>query len=336
MDIDETLDAGTLDPAWGLPLDRPFLSRAATEAGCSRRQLDQLVALGLLRRPVKGVLVCADVTEDVALRAESLRLIAPPDAVVTDRHAAWLHGAEGALAPGEHLALQPISVVLPPRRGRLRNSITAGGERDLAEHDVTRIRGLAVTTRLRTAHDLGRRRWPDEALAGVDAMHRLPGFDHAAFLAGIERYAGRRWIRTLREVGPLADGRAESPAESILRLRCLECGIDVVPQFDLWDGDHHVARFDLAVPELRIAFEYDGEEWHSTPEQREHDRLRREAARRLGWLIVVIRKEHLFGQSRTAETRIREGYAEALRRAGRSPYWRLEPSRENRPHRDPA
>ncbi len=315
------LEARVVDPALGLPSAEPFAVARATEAGLTRRQLADLVDHGVLRRVVKGVLVVASAPDDVATRAAALRLVAPPDAVVTDRHAAWLHGAEGALAPGEHVALQPLSVVLPPGRGRLRNTISDGGERELAPRDITSVHGLRVTTALRTAHDLGRRRWPDEALAGVDSLHRVPGFDHGAFVAGIERYAGRRWIRTLRAVGPLADGRAESPAESILRLRCHECRIPVVPQYELWHDGVHVARFDMADPDLKVAFEYDGEEWHSTPEQRERDRRRREAAARLGWIIVVLRKEHLFGQLRSAETMIRAGYAQARERAGLSRHW---------------
>ena len=324
MDIDDMLTEGRLLPRLDLPNDAPFTARAAREAGLSRRQVDQLVVAGVLRRLVKGVLVAASVPDDVGLRARGLSLVTPLDAVVTDRHAAWLHGAEGTLAPGEHLAAQPLSVMLPPGRGRLRNTITSGGERELAPRDVTVVDGLLVTTVLRTAHDLGRRRWPDEALAGIDAMHRLPALDHDEFLAGIERYAGRRWVRTLRAVGPLADGRAESPAESVLRLRCHECGVPVVPQHELWHEGRHVARFDLAVPEVRAAFEYDGEEWHSSPRQRAHDKARRDEAQDLDWTNVVLRKEHLFGQDRAAETMIRAGYARARERAGLSPHWRLE------------
>ena len=50
-------------------------------------------------------------------------------------------------------------------------------------------------------------------------------------------------------------------------------------------------RLDLAYEELKIAIEYDGEEFHSTPEQRAHDEERRAALREEGWGVVVVRKD---------------------------------------------
>ena len=67
-----------------------------------------------------------------------------------------------------------------------------------------------------------------------------------------------RWVTTLRAIAPLADGRAESPGESVLRLRCIECGLKVEPQVEVWVGGFLVARLDLASVELLLAVEYDG------------------------------------------------------------------------------
>ena len=81
-----------------------------------------------------------------------------------------------------------------------------------------------------------------------------------------------------------------------------------------------MARFDLADPDLKFAVEYDGADWHSTPEQLARDRRRRDRARALGWTIVVIRSEDLFAQTLRAEELIRAGHRAARARANVATY----------------
>ena len=172
------------------------------------------------------------------LRAQCLSLATPQDAVITDRHAAWLLGAEMVLAPNEHLEVLPVSMYLPTGR-RLRNGLSLSGERQLRPEDITEVIGLPVTTKLRTAWDLGRVRSGERAISGLDQMLRLPGFPAEEFLAGVERFKRERWVTTLRALAPLADGRAESPPESILRLYWIDAGLPwPLPQLEVWvDGE---------------------------------------------------------------------------------------------------
>ncbi len=129
-----------LPPDFPLPLDRPFTYRTAQrEAGLDSNDLSWLVANGFLVRPIKGVYVAAHVPDSVDVRCACLRLVVPSDAVVCDRHAGWLHGAEMVLAPGEHLALDPIRVFLPAGRGRLRNGLADSGERTFRSDDVVEL-----------------------------------------------------------------------------------------------------------------------------------------------------------------------------------------------------
>src|SRR6478609_7448606 len=230
MDLPQMLYAGRLDDSFPLPPDRPFTRRMAEDAGVSRRAIDALLSFGVLRRPVKGAYVATDLADDLGLRAQCLRLVVPEDCVVVDRHAGWLHGAEMILAPGEHLALRPLSLFRPSGHGRLRNDLSASGERNLRRDDIVEVHGLRVSSPIRTAWDLGRVRWTDEAIAGMDAMLRLPTVDHHRLVAGVERFRGMRWVTVLRTMAPLADGRSESPGESVLRLRCIEAGVHLVPQ----------------------------------------------------------------------------------------------------------
>lgn len=319
MDLLDCLQHRRLDETFPLPADAPFTFAAARESGVSRRQLRDLVEHGLLRRPLRGVYVAAALRDDVALRAACLALVVPPDCVVVDRHAGWLLGAEMVLAPGEHLDLRPLSLFRPSGHGRLRNGLADSGERNLTRADVTEVHGLAVTTPIRTAWDLGRVRWTDEAITGLDAMLRTGAFTREELLAGVERFRGMRWVRTLRAVAPHADGRSESPGESVLRLRCIDNGVLTMrPQVEVWDCGRFVARLDLGDEDLAGGFEYDGDEWHTSPEQRAHDRDRRTATADAGWLVEPFVAADVFGPRRTCDRRIVELVQRARARRGLS------------------
>lgn len=317
MNLKQVEGQAFLDETCPLPLDRPFTTAQARSEGVGHNQLTWLVQHGYLRRPIKGVFVAAQVADSTWLRCQSLRLVVPEDCVVCDRHAGWLQGAEMVLAPNEHVHLRPISVFRPPGRGRLRNDLADSGERRFAAGDVIEVAGLRVTSPLRTAWDLGRVRWTDRAIAGIDAMLRLGRFSRNEFLEGIERFRGMRWVRVLRAVGPLGDARAQSPGESVLRLRWIEVNLPTpVPQLEVWRAGALLAVLDLASSDLRYAAEYDGAEWHSSPEQRAHDHRRRDAVRDERWVVDSFVAENLFGPRQDAEAKLRRGAAEARRRFG--------------------
>lgn len=305
MDLDTFLPHGRLDSMFPLPPTEPFTFASALAAGINRHMLRGLVSQGLVTRAISGVYIPAHLDDTPELRARALRLVVPDDCVVVDRHAGWLLGAPMVLAPGEHLALRPLSLYRPAGRGRLRNSLTSSGERNLVASDVTEVAGIQVTTPLRTALDLGRVRHASEAITGIDAMLRRGGFTRAEMLDSVRRFRGMRWVTTLRGVAPLADPRSESPGESVLRLRCHECGLpEMQPQLEVTDAGMFLARLDLADPRRRLAVEYDGAEWHGSPAQQEHDRSRRDAVRRTGWTVEAFTASDVFGPARTVEDRL--------------------------------
>jgi len=312
MDLNSWAHEPFLDARCPLPLDVPFTAPVAKALGVRRHHLTWLCRQGLLLQLLPGVYVAAQVPDGILVRAQALSLVVPDDCVIVDRHAGWLHGAEMVLAPNEHINIAPIRVFRPSGNGRLRNGLAESGERNLLPQDIMEIAGLAVTTALRTAWDLGRVRWPERALAALDAMLRLGLFSHDELLAGIERFRGQRWVTTLRAFAPLADGRAASPGESVLRLRWLDTGLPrPTPQFEVWVDGVLIAILDLAHPELGYAAEYDGEEWHTTPQQREHDRLRRRAVEEHGWVVDPFTKKNVFGRAADAPELLLAGAARA-------------------------
>ena len=304
-----------LDASCNLPLDVPFTAAVAQAAGVSQRLLRLWCRLGLLRQPIRKVYVAAQVPDSLMLRAQCLSLVAPEDAVICDRHAGWLLGAEMVLAPNEHLEVLPVSMYLPTGR-RLRNALADSGERRLRREDITEVMGIPVTTMLRTAWDLGRVRSRERSISAMDQMLRLRGFPVEEFLAGVERFRGERWVTMLRTLAPLADGRAESPPESILRLYWIDAGLPrPIPQLKIWVDGRLVARLDIGNLDILFAAEYDGVGWHSSPEQRRRDRSRRRAVRDQGFEVDVFKRKHVFGARRNVEVRLMQVAMEVNRRA---------------------
>ena len=167
----------------------------------------------------------------------------------------------------------------------------AGGTRDLRPGDWTVIDGVRVTTPIRTAMDLGCKLDRRRGLAAMDALMRAYDFTVDDMMRMLPRYFRRRGVRRLRTIVGLADPRAESPPESWVRLEIVDRGLPL-PALQHWVRIDGVPtyRLDLAYPHARVAVEYDGDEFHTTPEQRESDRLRRERLRELGWTIIVLTK----------------------------------------------
>ncbi len=279
-----------------LPLDRPFTFGQACAAGLSRRGLRRLLDQALLRRLLKGVYVAAQTPDTQLLRAHALQLVVPEGWVVTDESAGWLAGAGMILRPGAHLAAPPLTAFGTGDHDRLRNELVHSGTRALRTRDMTRVHGVLTTTPLRTALDLGRLRHRDRAIAALDELIGLGAFDLEDLRAELPRFRGMRGVRQLRALVPFADGRSESPGESILRLRFSDAGLPIPePQRDIFDaGGRFLGRADLLLEELRLIAEYDGERWHGE-EQAAHDSARRRAMRDAGYEVLVLKRGNLFG-----------------------------------------
>ena len=302
-----------------LPLDLPFTTGEALEAGVTRRTLSRLTELGYLRRMLRGVYVAAQVVDSLELRARALCRVVPRGAVVVDWTATWLY--TGTLPFGQHVEVPPVSIFRLPGHGRLRNQLCRSGDRTLRREDVQVIDGITVTTPLRTALDIGRLARRDDAIGGLDALLRTCTFSQAELLSHVGRFRGHRGVVQLRELAPRADGRAQSPGESVLRLRWLDLPSLPPPEPQVPILDHTGRErywLDLGVREIRFAAEYDGEEHHSDDADREHDRRRRAwIEQQHGWVIQPVRRSNVFGVTRDVESLLIEGVARARRELGR-------------------
>lgn len=286
----------------------PFTWLDARAAGITRRRLDDAVECHLARRVLRGVYVDASLDDTPLLRAQAARRVISPHSVLCDRTAAWVLGCDvhdyrelDVLPPIESYVLRGHDPTDRPE--------CDGGTRDLRPGDWSEVGGVRVTTPLRTAMDLGCKLDRRSALAAMDALMRMYDFTVDDMMRMLPRYFRRRGVRRLRTIVALADPRSESRSESWVRLEIIDRGLPTpVLQHWVWIDGVPTYRLDLAYPHARVAVEYDGEDFHSRPEQRERDRQRRAKLRELGWKVMVLTKDD-FSPERTDEWIRRLRYA---------------------------
>ncbi|KAB2810549.1 hypothetical protein F9L07_00835 [Pimelobacter simplex] len=311
------------------PFDgQPFTSLMARAGGISRHQVRDWVSSGRLRVVLYGVYVGAAAPDSVDLRARAAALVLPEHAVVSDRCAAWLLGVD-VLDPEEHDLAPVLEVVSAGGKGPSNRTGLLGGKRDLrADEVVTLPNGVRTTGPLRTACDIGCLRGRYRAIATIDGFRRAYGLTVTDFDAILPRYRGRRGVIQLRELIALSADRVDSPPESWVRLMIHDDGLPMpAAQVDLVVPGWGEARLENAYEHLRIAVEYDGEQFHSRVEDRERDDARRAALDAAGWIVFVLRRGDLAAAQRVVWLRELGG---AL--AARS----LEPSYRRRYARGPS
>jgi very-short-patch-repair endonuclease len=77
--------------------------------------------------------------------------------------------------------------------------------------------------------------------------------------------------------------------ESEARLRMIDAGLPTPElQYEIIDRCRQTWRVDFAWPDARVAVEYDGFDFHSSPEDLLRDRRKRSALQEVGWVVVSI------------------------------------------------
>jgi very-short-patch-repair endonuclease len=236
-----------------------------------------------LRREYGAVIrgVRKDSTEPPTVRdIRDALTVAYPRLVFIGWTAAALHGAgytDGRLP----------EIWLPTQRKRDNTVIRTG---HLPTEDVTTVLGRRATTGARTAIDLARYVYGDEAIAAVDQCLRIDEFDRSVTeISELRRYLathpglhrGRRVREVLREAGVGAD----SPWETYTRLAVHRSGMRLfVPQTPVPGTNHHV---DLGAVEFKVAVEYDGAP-HRESAQHKKDVKRWGEIGDAGWHVVLV------------------------------------------------
>ncbi len=304
-----------LDSRCPLPLDRPFTAAQARAWGVSGPLLRRLTSRALVREVVHGAYAVVQLPETIELRAAALALVVAKGAVVTDRTAAWLHGVDALPRSAPH---EPVPLdVFSADHSRLRRPGVHSGIRMLGEDDITTVGGVRLTTKLRTALDLGRSLPRYDAIGALDGFLRI-GVSRAALTASLDRFKGYRGVIQLRDLVPLADPRAESAPESALRLHAHDAGLPALqPQFwvhDEWGVPVH--RLDLALPALKYAAEYNGTRFHEGEDQERADEDRLRWFEHRDWVLDVFWKSDVYGRDADPARRLQDGVERARSRLG--------------------
>jgi hypothetical protein len=156
------------------------------------------------------------------------------------------------------------------------------------------IGGVAATTPVRTAFDLGRRRDTETAVIRLDALRQATDLKPEAVAALIERHRGERGLVRLRAALALSDAGAESPQETRTRLVLTAAGWRPThTQIEVFDGFDFVARIDMGWPKWKVGVEYDGQQHWTDPAVRNRDVERQAQLEALGWRIVRVNADML-------------------------------------------
>lgn len=284
---------------------QPVWTSAEAQTRLGKHRLDAAVRTGRLTRPWPGVVIRTIDRNDPATMAAAALLAAGPDAALSGPTAARMFGCTAIDSPKTHVTV-PYS-----RWVRSRGGLVVHHDR-FPRDDVVELDGLRVMTLDYVVTELLCTERKSTALACVDqALATLPAALHEEMrdriIDRLRRRDDRRGTISAGFLIEVADGKAESPAESWARLLVIEAGFPMpVLQHEIVDGTGRVVhRLDLAWPELRVALEYDGAEAHDGRQAADAERDARLSAR--GWLTVRATAEDLARPTRLV-TRLQDAF----------------------------
>jgi very-short-patch-repair endonuclease len=189
---------------------------------------------------------------------------------------------------GPHDAPAEVTV---PHRGQRSPAGLLVHRSHLLPGEIREVRGMRVTTPVRTAYDLARRGHLVERVVAVDRLANVHRFSPDLLLHFTARNPGARGNEGVPDVLAHADRRAGSPAETRLRMLILQGGL---PRPEVqWPVQDQQARtviwLDLAWPRHKIAVEYEGAH-HTRSDQVLRDAGRYTALVDDGWRIYRYTK----------------------------------------------
>ena len=294
--------------------------------GASARDIAASVSEGRLHRLLPGWYAPAPFWTEADAPTRQLTLLSAlrrsprPPPIFSHLSAATLHelpvwsgwlGWESAPDPGLAHVL-----VRPGARGNAAAAVMRHrSSRDPA--DVTQLRGFSCTTPDRTLLDLARTVPFPVALAAADAVlaqsvRRGSELDLAAWqewrarlLERARGLTGSRGVRAVRALAHLAHPLADSPLESVSRLRLLQLGIDVELQFPVASESGGTYRVDFRFAGLEVFGECDGSVKYREPEflrGRSLDAVIESERRRYNWICGVTGMRGVRWGAREART----------------------------------
>lgn len=257
-------------------VDGPFLGSEALSRGLVRKH--ELRSKYLAHFP--GVYFPADIRPNFAQRVEAAWLWSHRKGVVAGLTAARLYGT---LWVDDEL---PIELIWPNARPPKGVSTCAAA---LGNGETATLSRLPVTSRVRTAFDLARRRPLTAAVARLDAFANAALFDRADVLGLAARHRGVPGLRQVERALDLHDPGAQSPRETWLRLVVIDAGFPRPrTQIPVAVGGRTKYYLDMGWEDPKVALEYDGDQHRTDKAQFARDVVRLEELADLGWIVVRV------------------------------------------------
>ena len=214
-------------------------------------------------------------------------------------------GVAASALHGAQWVADDVPIELIANRARRQRGLIVRNEA-LADDEITRVAGLPVTTRERTAFDLGRYLPRNEAVARLDSLTRSREISAEDVLLLAKRYRGARGLKALRIALSLTDGGAASPMETWLRLLYIDAGLPrPTTQIPIVEGRGRLVRMaDMGWEDFMVVAEYDGDQHRTNRRQYTKDIRALRKARSLGWIVDQVikedRPEEIVERARTA------------------------------------
>jgi hypothetical protein len=242
---------------------------------------------------------------DLRARLPAVLLTAPAGAVVSHHTAAAMWKVEIPLQADDLLVHLTV-----PEASRARNrSDRRIHHATLGSGDVERRWGVPVTSPARTWRDLAAVLEPAALLAVTDQL--LDVLCRAAELtrALADRPTGRGAARA-RSVLAVADPKADSPMESVLRWLLHEAGLPwpVLQHRVLDEAGRQIGFGDLAWPERKVLIEFDGD-GHRDRRTFVQDLRRQNRLVLEGWIVLRFSSADVLGRPEQVVAAIRKALA---------------------------
>jgi hypothetical protein len=254
-----------------------FATTAQLSTVMTRQQLDVQVKNGGLKRVWYGIYAAHE--PDLLGRLAALDVFMGKQAVPCMGTAAALYGFDTENTTAIH--------VLDP--GVRMRSTVGLMVHQRAGARLQRVAGRLATAPAWTAVEVARQQRRPRALATLDAALHSMRCSRKELEIAVSEQRGRRGIVAVRELTPLADGRAESPMESEARLVMIDRGLPPPElQYPIRGTDGELWRVDFAWPAARLAAEYESIDWHAGRDAMLRDKRRLGTIQELGWTMIPI------------------------------------------------
>lgn len=247
---------------------------------------------------VRGVHARATAEIDLRLQCDAALLVVPAESVFS-------HWTATALLGGPVMRKLPWLQVISPD-SRTRRPEVRGTRHSLSASDSTWLGHYPVTTPERTFVDLATTTPLPELVAVGDWMLNSRLVTRSSIHASVVHAAGHRGVVRARAAAILLDGGAQSPPESMLRIKILDAGLPApevnTPIFD--ELGEYISCPDLRYRKAKVAIEYEGAH-HREVEQFRRDTARDQLLAGLGWVTLRATSRDLRPTSSTLTDSIR-------------------------------